>query len=397
MSFSRPENVHKILIIKLCCLGDILAMVPAIKALKATYPQAQIDFLATSWVEELAHLLPGITRCILWDEPYQNLGFAKKLLSCLKIVKTLRKEKYDMAFIGHRSRWFAILSTLSGIPHRAGFGNTVFLTHKTPYPVDLHETKRYLEIAKSLGVKDVSYTIELNPNSADDPLTLPSPSRGEGKGEGEQKNSSLSYVKQVSTTESRFGLDSKKSLIAIIPGGGSNPGISITIKRWEINKFAALCLKLSQNPDYQLLLLGSGADSALTSKILESLPQHHGQIINAAGETNFKDLIDIFRNARLAIGGDTGLSYLAAACGTPTLTLFGPTDPRLLAPLGPKHKYLWKAPQCSPCCDPVTIQDKSRRRDKEFVCWTKTHECMETLTVGDVEQAALEMLARTVS
>jgi ADP-heptose:LPS heptosyltransferase len=78
------------------------------------------------------------------------------------------------------------------------------------------------------------------------------------------------------------------------------------------------------------------------------------------------------------VGADSGPAHVAAAVGVPAITLFGPTDPRLTAPLGPGQTALWRQPVCGPCFLGECPID---------------HRCMEAIEVAQVEAAILEALA----
>ena len=92
------------------------------------------------------------------------------------------------------------------------------------------------------------------------------------------------------------------------------------------------------------------------------------------------------------ISGDTGSLHMAAAMGVSTLSIFGPSDPRVLAPVNDeetpnKHKTIWKKPACSPCYTPDTAIDKSNKKywqDGGFICHTETHECMKSISPENV-------------
>ncbi|MBI4063997.1 MAG: lipopolysaccharide heptosyltransferase II [Elusimicrobia bacterium] len=362
-----PDCVKRVLVVKLCCMGDIVQMTPAIRALRRRFDQAEIHFLCSQWVWETAWRVPGVTRVISWDEPTQSGSWIKKFLSFFRILRQLSKERYDIAFLGHRSAIFGLLVFLARIPVRAGFAAPwpFLLTHRRPFQPSQPEVDRYLAVAESLGAAAQGKHFELAVTPKDEETF---------RHWSEQKKFSWN-----------------KPLVALLPGGGDNPLTSMKIKRWPKEKFAELARRLGDTAKYQVLILGAAPESQLAG-FIKLKTENSKDVFNLAEQTNLAQLFALLKKCRLVIGGDSGPLYLAAALGTPTLTLFGPSDPRLVAPSGERQRYLWKQVSCAPCYTPQTIYDQSRWRDREFICWTKTHACMEELTVNEAAEAALEML-----
>ncbi|MEK6622796.1 MAG: glycosyltransferase family 9 protein [Planctomycetota bacterium] len=139
-------------------------------------------------------------------------------------------------------------------------------------------------------------------------------------------------------------VDSSKPLIAIHPGSGSRQ------KCWPVERFAALMSRLSRNMDAQFLVTSGPADD----KIIEELRKKPGNTFITANQLPLPHLAAIIAKCRLFIGNDSGVTHLAAATGTPTIALFGPTDPRIWGPRGEKVTILYKKLPCSPC--PVDIR-----------------------------------------
>ena len=123
--------LQKILILKLCCLGDLMQMLPMLGAVRKKYPKAQIDFLASSWIYEVLARLPDIDRILVWDEPYRAVSWRGKLVSALQTARMLRGQGYDAAFIAHRSPLFGSLARMAGISKVIGFGSKPFLCGDT--------------------------------------------------------------------------------------------------------------------------------------------------------------------------------------------------------------------------------------------------------------------------
>ena len=120
----------------------------------------------------------------------------------------------------------------------------------------------------------------------------------------------------------RRNIDSE--LIAIHPGSGSEN------KSWPVERFAALSQSLLQrNEKRRLLLVAGEADEARLAYLRRVLPNEKVRI---AENLPLPALANLLQNCACFVGHDSGISHLAAAVGTPSLLLFGPTDPAIWAP-----------------------------------------------------------------
>ncbi len=150
-------------------------------------------------------------------------------------------------------------------------------------------------------------------------------------------------------------IDSRKVLIAIHPGSGSRQ------KCWPVERFALLMSRLSSNMNAQFLVISGPADD----KVIEELRLKIGNTFIMVNQLPLPYLAAIVARCRLFIGNDSGVTHLAAATGTPTIAIFGPTDPRMWGPRGEKVKILYKKLPCSPCspdirknCFPLSCLDQ---------------------------------------
>jgi heptosyltransferase-3 len=110
-------------------------------------------------------------------------------------------------------------------------------------------------------------------------------------------------------------------LIAIHPGSGSPS------KNWPLSRWTELCVWLTQEHQAELLIVTGEADSAAAGAFARFGRSAHNLRLSA--------LVAKFTRCRLFLGHDSGVSHLAAACGVPSLLLFGPTDPAIWAPPAP--------------------------------------------------------------
>ena len=148
-----------------------------------------------------------------------------------------------------------------------------------------------------------------------------------------------------------------------------------SFKRWPAEAFGELATRLARHLDRPVLLTAGPGEREQAQQVVNATD---AKVANATiiEPKNLRALIDTLAGAHLVVAADTGPAHIAAATGVPTLTLFGPKDPTVLAPLGPKTATVRAGVRCSPCTlracpDPI---------------------CMSQLTVDQVERSALDLL-----
>lgn len=265
-----------------------------------------------------------------------------------------------MVISGHRNKLFQAIGLLCRIPVRIGFGRrgSFLLTNRTPFLANEHEVKRYLDLLSSAGIRSSLHDTEITPPPED--------------------------MKQADSFLVDWGLKECGAPVGIFPGGGENPGTKMPIKRWGAEKYAELCREIARTGDRKIVLLGGVGDRGLNDEIIALSRLSGDRVSNRAGDTTIALLPALLSRFRIVIGGDTGPMHIAAAVGTPTLFLFGPSDPRLVAPSASNSRHLWNRVACAPCYTPETVRLRKYFRGNEFICWKNTHECLAQLSVDRV-------------
>jgi ADP-heptose:LPS heptosyltransferase len=96
----------------------------------------------------------------------------------------------------------------------------------------------------------------------------------------------------------------------------------------------------------EIVLVGGPGEQTFAQEVSQMLG---GAVVNVTGRTNLRDLIGIFSRARLALGPDSGPMHIAAATGTPVVSLWGATSPARSAPWGSEAFVVRGSAACSPC------------------------------------------------
>ncbi len=315
----RLHNPRRILVIKPCCFGDLVMATAAVAALARAYPQAEIRLAVGAWSRPAVAGNPRLAGLVDSD-PVGTASIRQTWRAYLRLARELRATRPDAVLVLDRSPLLGLLAWLTGVRVRAGLdsgGRGFALTHRVPCPPDTarHEVAWYLDVVRALGVPaDPTTRLEFYPNPSD-----------------EAEATALLTELGVDPTQSR--------LVALHTGGGSNPGMRLAAKRWAPDRWAAVLTRLLvADPSAGVLLLGGpGAeDRAAANAIRAALPpETQGRVHDAVGRLGWGALAATIQRCRLFLGPDTGALHLAVAVGTPSVAVFGPSDPRRYGPWDP--------------------------------------------------------------
>lgn len=283
----------RILVIKLAALGDFAQAFGPFAAIRAHHPGARITLLTTRPYAPLARMSPWFDE--VWEDGRPSWT---DIPAVLRLARRLRSARFDRVYdlqtssrssryrwlVGSRAEWSGIAP---GCSH----------PHANPRRDFMHTVERQREQLEMAGV-----------------TAFPDPD--------------LSWL---DADLSRLGLPDRFALL--VPG--ASPGRPL--KRWPAERFGALAAGLGMTA----VVIGGPAEAPLAATILASAPD----ALDLTGKTTFADIAALARRAAFCVGNDTGPTHLTAACGCPTLALFGEdSDPALCAPRGPRASYLRHVP-----------------------------------------------------
>jgi len=291
----------RFLVVRLSSIGDIVHTLPAVAALGATFPDADICWAIEARYAALIEGNPFVQRALKFD----TLGWRKKLASAVVIEEVarslfdLRGLPFDAAIDFQGLIKSALISRLSRARERVGFSEywlrepaaAAFYTDRVGPRCRQHVVEENLALVEHLGAR--------RPPPSRWQFPLP-----EKPGDVEAVERQLQ------------ALDAEEFMI-INPGGGW-----IT-KRWAPENYAELIVRLEAELPWRILLTGSPEEEPLVRQILASAPSRRGSWIG----TTITQFIPLARRAKLFVGGDTGPLHLAAAIGTPIVAIYGPTNP----------------------------------------------------------------------
>lgn len=353
---NATHSPKSILLIRTSAMGDVIIATSLISALKASYPEARIDWLVDARYQELLQDHPGLAHVIAWPRGrWQTLlrhgQYRQWVLEIKTFLAELRRQPYDWVIDTQGLLKSGLWAFLSRAKWRIGYGSregTQYLMHRVvPRPGERVRRDwprysigdEYRPLRQALGLPE--QLPELHVTVQSDP-----------------RNHVQDLIK------ARIG---SQPYVAICPFT-TRPQ-----KHWLSERWSELADALSQQSGMPVILLGGPQDRAEADRITARA----SAIINLCGETGLPEAAAILQSAKLVIGVDTGLTHLAVATKAPTLALFGSTCPYLDTG-STRGKVLYQFLDCSPCGRHPTCQGKFT--------------CMERHGVAQVLHASAELL-----
>jgi lipopolysaccharide heptosyltransferase II len=332
---AEPILPRRFLIASTTGLGDTLWATPAIKALRQTYPDAYIALLTTNLGKQVLETNRHLDDLFIW-----------KWSSALSLFFALRKKKFQTVLVFHTSQRailpLCFFTKAREIIGTAGINKGLdFILTTACEKKAMHEIERRLEIAACAGARTQDSTLELFLTSED------------------EKKADLFLHRQ--------------NVPAYLPLVGIHPGAKDKFKQWDPACFVEVGNRLSQDMGCLVIVTGNSGEKELVEQIA-------GQIRGAvplAGELSVRGLAALMKRMTLVVANDTGPMHLAFAVNTPTVALFGPTDPKSCGPyFAPRATVIQKPATCSPCL--------RKRCNEPF--------CMLQISPGEVLEACMPYL-----
>ncbi len=354
----------KILVARLCCIGDIVHSIPMIKTIKKNNPNAEITYLVTNWCRQIVEMAPEVDKFIIFDAPYQKISVLSKMYFAFLLWLKIISGRYSIGINLHRSAFFGIIFFFAGIKKRIGFGDSPFLNHKIKYDDSFHESKKFLALLSPLDYKQI---VELPSITADEKT-----------------------IESAKNILSRNGITKDDLLVGIYADGGRNPGQVMEIRQLGSEKYVEFIQSASKKYDKIKFLLINSKEGKGNAEEINN--RFGGDRVVLLSSLSLKEVAAISSLCKVFIGGDTGILHLASATGTPVLMFYGPDDPKQWAPLGVGHKIIFHKIECSPCYTPVTVKDKSNFKGNVFICKRGDALCMSGITVDEIMTAFDEIM-----
>jgi heptosyltransferase II len=332
-----------ILIVPYMWIGDFVRCHSVVRLLNARFPDRPVDVLTTAMVAPLLDYMPGVRKGIVFDLPRKRLA----LSAHRALAARLRAENYGDALIMPRTWKSALAPALARIPVRTGFVGEM----RFGLINDLRRGEKALP-----RMVDRCAALAL-PRHAALPADWPHPQL-------------VVPCADVSRWRERMGLADARP-VAVVAPGAVGPS-----KRWPAAAYAELARQLCER-GFSIWVIGGPQEKALAGEIAAGSPARCRDLTGP----DLRNAILALAAADVAISNDSGLLHVAAAIGTPSIGIFGPTSPWHWAPLNPLAAVIEPRTDvpCRPCHKPT--------------CRFGHHRCMRDIPAEQVAAAVLAAVA----
>ena len=353
----------KFLIVNPFGIGDVLFTTPMIRALRKAFPDATLGYVCNRRVEELVRANSRVDLIFIFEKDEYRALWQRSKKECLRMafrfLKEIRNQRFDVLIDLSLGWHYSFLGWLLRIPERIGFNyrrRGRFLTKgKILYGFEEKHVVQYnLELLELLGVASPkSPHLELHPLEKD-----------------------RLWARDFLNVH---GVPEETALIGMAPGGGASWGKESFYKHWPKEHFSKLANRLLENEERFLLLFGDKKEISLCETIAKEISGKH---LVVAGKTSLGQLSALIERCRLLICNDGGTLHAAVSQGVPTLSFFGPVDPKVYGPFpaANRHRVLTIPLCCRPCY----------RRFKYPFCERQV--CLEWVTPDEALKEAVQLL-----
>lgn len=348
----------KILLIRLRLIGDVVFTTPIPRALKRNFPGAWITYLVEPHAAAVVAGNPHLDEIIVAPLPR---GIAR-LAADFRIVRQLRRAKYDLAIDLHGGPRSAWLAYLSGAPRRIGYeikGRTWMYTRVVPRPRTLrprHSVVNQWDLLEAIDGWSGG-----QPDRTRDAVEMAPEAAAEAR---------------IARRLAAAGIAREHELVVVHVSAG-NP-----FRRWPEPAFTSLVAGLAAASPARRIVLSSGpsdrdAANRVAGQARQLLGPESHRVVDF-GEFDLAELRALIQSSRLFVGGDTGPLHIAATTTAPIVGIYGPTEPVRSEP--------WRDPRLA--TESAEVMGLPCRPCDQRVCEPGDFRCLTTLRPEDVLSAA---------
>jgi len=312
--YKTLPSAPSILIILMGSIGDVARGLCLVSHIKNNLPKSRVTWLVEPLCSEVVRLHPQIDKMIVFNRP-------KNILGIRDLYKELSREHFDVTLDLQRHLKSGFFSFLSAGKRRIGFNrrnsgefNWIFNNEHISYisnELDMPKLHHYLKFTKYLGLPEPA-SLDFGFSGLDEKSNLPD------------------MVAQVNNP-----------FIAVVMGS------SWESKDWFFEGYYQLIKNILSSMRRRVVLLGDGSQVSSATKLCQKADSHG--VTNLVGKTSILELVAVLKAAVAGVGPDSGPGHLAAAVGTPYVSLFGPTSPMRAAPYNCEHLVVQSKISCVSC------------------------------------------------
>lgn len=352
-------DYKNILVINTMHIGDLMLVTPALRTLRANYPQAHIALLTDRILADLVRCNENIDECILIDKHGRDKG----ILALIRFIRQIRKRHFDLVINYHRNERASAIASFSGGKNIVGYAQPFF--HRffdhwmpnlamadTPKDKVMHQTLCHLKV-----LQEAAGCTKLDDRGLE--MWLPP--------EEEKKASDL--------WQKEFAKDDR--VIAF------NIGASWMTKRW-IDAYFAECADRFIQEGYHIAFLGGPTDVAIVKACIEKMKEKDSPKVHVfTGKVSLTVLAGLLRRCCLFLTTDSGPMHVGVAMNVPIVTMFGASPVPTFYPYDGKDIVIKTPESCHPC----GIHDCPKKGEDHMAC-------MKHIPVDVVMKYSEELLAR---
>jgi heptosyltransferase-2 len=298
MSLEFNQASAPVVIIPFMWIGDFVRCHSVVRLLRMQNPERAVDIVSSTLCAPLADYMPGIRRAIIADLPRRRLGVADQR----QLADQLGEGHYGQALVMSRKWKAALAPWLAGIPLRTGFAGEVRFGLLNDVRFGERKLPRMID---QMGALALSKGVSL-------PAEWPLPELKVPENE-------------VQTWLARQRLAGESWPIVALSPGAVGAG-----KAWPVAHYAELAKSLAMD-GASIWILGGPSETLLAKKIAAAA----GDRVHDLTGSDLRNAILALTAADISVTNDSGLMHVAAAAGTPTVAIFGPTSPWHWKPLNP--------------------------------------------------------------
>ena len=353
------STYKNILVINTMHIGDLMLVTPALRTLRANYPQAHIALLTDRILADLVRCNENIDECILIDKHGRDKG----ILALIRFIRQIRKRHFDLVINYHRNERASAIASFSGGKNIVGYAQPFF--HRffdhwmpnlamadTPKDKVMHQTLCHLKV-----LQEAAGCTKLDDRGLE--MWLPP--------EEEKKASDL--------WQKEFAEDDR--VIAF------NIGASWMTKRW-IDAYFAECADRFIEEGYHIAFLGGPTDVAIVKACIEKMKEKDSAKVHVfTGKVSLTVLAGLLRRCCLFLTTDSGPMHVGVAMNVPIVTMFGASPVPTFYPYDGKDIVIKTPESCHPC----GIHDCPKKGEDHMAC-------MKHIPVDVVMKYSEELLAR---
>jgi heptosyltransferase-2 len=316
----EQNNINRVVVRAPNWVGDAVICLPALRALRRLLPNAHITLVSRPGTADIFIGADFIDDVLIYDRA--------GIRSASKMVGEWKRRRFDLALLFQNAFEAAAIARFARVPVRIGYDTDrrgFLLSHPIPSPSwknERHEIFYYLNLVSELE-RALFGTVAMDTSEPEFALSI-----------------SDDRKRRARELLNHHGAENDTQLVLLCPGS-----VNSRAKRWPVDRYAALADQFSET-GATVALIGAPAELAVSDQVCA---HSRRRPLVLTGQTSVSEVAALISIADVLITNDTGPAHIGAAVGTPTVVIFGPTNPVTTRPFGPSGEIIRHPPDCAPC------------------------------------------------